>query len=239
MRTTDPRHPLPSGMRVLQVPGIPADVEVRASSRRRRSVAAFREQGRTIVVVPSRMPRSEIASYVRDLVGRLDARERRVRRSDEDLVARAGRLSAQFLGGAATPRSVRWVDNQHSRWGSCTPADASIRLSSRLRTMPAHVVDYVLLHELAHLLVPGHGPDFHAHLQGFPRLAEAQAFLAGVDHATGQGWSGDVDDVAADADAAGAAGAEHGGGADVDLTDPVEPHPVEPHPVEPPVGMLW
>lgn len=214
-------------MRVLAVPGLPADVEVRASTRRRRSVAAFREQGRIIVVVPSRMPRGEIAGYVRDLVGRLDARERRSRRSDQDLVLRAGQLSTQFLGGAAVPRSVRWVDNQHARWGSCTPADASIRLSSRLQTMPAHVLDYVLLHELVHLLVPGHGPDFHSRLKGFPRLVEAQAFLDGVDHATGQGWSCEPDDV--------------------DLTDTGRPVPAPvpvpvpvPLPVPVPVpGTLW
>ena len=51
---------------------------------------------------------------------------------------------------------MRWVDNQQSRWGSCTPSDRSIRLSSRLQGMPAWVVDYVLVHELAHLLEPGH-----------------------------------------------------------------------------------
>ncbi len=68
--------------------------------------------------------------------------------------------------------------------------------------MPEHVVDYVLLHELVHLLVPGHGADFEAWMQRYPRLLEARAFLAGVDHATGHGLDSaggsDVDD---DADA--------------------------------------
>ncbi len=178
---------LPAGMRVLSVPGLPDDVQVRASSRRRRTVTAYRERGRTIVLVPARMPRAEIVGYVRDLVGRLEARERRRRPSDAVLAARAGQLARRYLGGAADPASVRWVDNQRQRWGSCTPYDRTIRLSSRLRDMPDYVVDYVLLHELAHLLVPGHGPDFEALLADYPRLLEARAFLAGVDHVTTRG----------------------------------------------------
>ena len=71
-------------------------------------------------------------------------------------------LSRRYLDDRAEPSSVRWVDNQQQRWGSCTIDDGSIRLSHRLQGMPAWVIDYVLLHELAHLLVPGHGPEFWA-----------------------------------------------------------------------------
>ena len=172
---------------VVDLPGLPPDVEVRRSSRRRRSVTAFREGGRTIVVVPHRMARADIKPYVDELVARLAARERRGRRSDEQLLARAGQLSRRHLQGRAVPSSVRWVGNQRRRWGSCTLLDGTIRLSDRLQAMPDHVVDYVLLHELVHLLVPGHGADFEAWMQGYPRLLEARAFLAGVDHATGHG----------------------------------------------------
>src|SRR3712207_9069916 len=69
---------------------------------------------------------------------------------DDELMARAQALSAAHLDGVPQPASVRWVDNQNRRWGSCTPADRTIRLSSRLRAMPEYVVDYVLVHELAH-----------------------------------------------------------------------------------------
>ena len=65
-------------------------------------------------------------------------------------------LNDRYLGGLATPEPVRWVDNQNARWGSCTPGDRSIRLSARLQGMPSWVIDYVLVHELAHLLEAGH-----------------------------------------------------------------------------------
>ncbi len=181
---------------VVDIPGLPSDVEVRRSTRRRRSVTAFREGGRTIVVVPHRMSRADIKPFVDELVVRLQAREKRTRSTDDELHSRATALSRRYLDGRAEPRSVRWVSNQRRRWGSCTPSDATIRLSDRLAAMPAHVVDYVLLHELTHLLVPGHGPDFEAWMVRYPRLLEARAFLAGVDHATGHGL-----DTAPDGDA--------------------------------------
>ena len=96
------------------------------------------------------------------------------------LAARAGRLSEQYLGGRAVPDTVRWVTNQNTRWGSCTPAEASIRLSHRLQGMPDYVIDYVLLHELAHLLVPGHGPEFWKLLDAYPRTERARGYLEGV-----------------------------------------------------------
>lgn len=98
---------------------------------------------------------------------------------DADLVRRAERLSADYLGARARPTSVRWVANQHRRWGSATPADGSIRLSHRLQGMPEWVLDYVLLHELAHLLQPGHGPQFWALLDGYPHRDRARGYLEG------------------------------------------------------------
>lgn len=176
--------------RTLPFPA-PTDVEVRRSARRRRTVSAYREAGRTIVLLPARMTKAEEAHWVATMVERLDRSDRRRRPSDVQLMTRAGSLSHTFLGGRARPTSVRWVDNQHGRWGSCTPADGSIRLSRRLEGMPSFVVDYVLLHELAHLLAPGHGPDFWALLDGYPRLERARGYLDGFSTAASLGISDD------------------------------------------------
>lgn len=116
------------------------------------------------------------------MVERVLAGERRQRPGDTELAARAEQLSDRYLGGRALPSTVRWVDNMTSRWGSCTPVDRTIRLSRRLAGMPAYVIDYVLLHELAHLLVPGHGPAFWTELAGYERLERARGFLEGAGH---------------------------------------------------------
>ena len=182
----------------VQVAAVPDAVEVRRSARRRRTVSAYRDGDRTVVLVPARLTRAEERQWVAVMLERLASQEARLRPSDQQLLSRAQELSARFLDGRARPRSVRWAGNQGSRWGSCTPADASIRLSTRLQGMPAWVVDYVLLHELAHLLVPGHGPDFWALVSSHPRTERARGYLEGVSATAGLGLS----DVADDPDAA-------------------------------------
>ncbi|MGN6475455.1 MAG: M48 metallopeptidase family protein [Mycobacteriales bacterium] len=161
------------------------EIEIRRSPRRRRTVSAHREGDRIVVAVPARMSRAETARMVDELVARVLAREAGATPTDHELTQRAQRLSAIYLRGRAVPASVRWVDTMSSRWASCTPLDRSIRLSRRLQGMPEYVVDYVLLHELAHLLVPGPGPAFWAELAGYERLERARGYLEGFDAASG------------------------------------------------------
>ncbi|MGW0559375.1 M48 metallopeptidase family protein [Streptomyces sp. NPDC003016] len=155
-------------------------VEVRRSARRSRTVSAYREGDRTIVLIPDRMSEAEEQRWVTVMLDKLAAQESKRLFGDAELAERAQRLSAQYFGGRARPVSVRWVTNQSTRWGSCTPAEGSIRLSHRLQGMPEYVVDYVLVHELAHLLVPGHGPRFWQLLEAYPRTERARGYLEGV-----------------------------------------------------------
>ncbi|QGQ18796.1 DUF45 domain-containing protein [Cellulomonas sp. JZ18] len=154
-------------------------VEVRRSRRRVRTVSAWREGDRTVVAIPARFTRAQEREWVGRMVERLAAQERRRRPSDAQLLARAQDLSRRYLSGRAVPSTVRWSSNQGRRWGSCTPSDGTIRISDRLRGMPRWVLDYVLLHELAHLLQPGHGPDFWAELTAYPHTQRARGFLEG------------------------------------------------------------
>ncbi|MEO5609794.1 MAG: M48 family metallopeptidase [Ornithinibacter sp.] len=167
------------------------DIEVRRSGRRRRTVSAYRDGQRTVVLIPASFSAVEEADWVAQMLVRLDASERRRDIDDAGLAARATRLSGSYLGGHARPRSVRWVSTMTKRWGSCTPAEGTIRVSDRLREVPDHVLDYVLLHELAHLLVAGHGPAFWRLLASYPHLDRARGFLDGVAHAEGRPPAGD------------------------------------------------
>ncbi|MFE4483031.1 M48 family peptidase [Kitasatospora xanthocidica] len=153
---------------------------MRRSARRSRTVSAYREGDRTIVLIPARMSHAEEQRWVAQMLEKLAAQESRRIPGDEALMARARELSASYLDDRARPSQVRWVTNQNSRWGSCTPSEGTIRLSHRLQGMPEYVLDYVLLHELAHLLVPDHGPAFWALLEAYPRTERARGYLEGV-----------------------------------------------------------
>ena len=161
------------------------EIEVRRSRRRRRTVSAYREGGRTIVLIPSRFSADEERAWVEAMMRKLAAGDKRRRPSDQQLLERAADLSRQYLGGLAKPVSIAWVTNQSSRWGSCTPAEGTIRISVRLKGMPPWVLDYVILHELTHLLQPGHGREFWSMLESYPRTERARGYLEGVAATTG------------------------------------------------------
>lgn len=178
---TTPGLPVVGPRPVTELP-----VEVRRSARRRRTVSAFRDGDRLIVQVPARLTAAEERQWVEKMVTRLAVKEQRGPRSDDELHRRAVDLSATYLAAAARPRSIRWVDNQHKRWGSCSTDEGTIRISSVLRGMPDYVVDAVILHELVHLLHPHHDAAFWATLRRYPQLDKAQGFLDGF--ATAARW---------------------------------------------------
>ena len=156
------------------------EVEVRRSHRRTRTVSAYRKDGKVIVMIPARFTRAEESEWVDTMLGKLARNEQRGRRTDEQLMRRARELSREYLHGRAQPASVRWVSNMTTRWGSCTTGEGTIRLSDRLRTMPSWVIDYVLLHELAHLLEPNHNARFWGWVDLFPRSERAKGYLEGI-----------------------------------------------------------
>lgn len=182
-------------------------------------MSAFREGGRIVVAIPARLSRKEEREWVAKMVAQLERQEAARKPSDAQLAQRAAELNAQFFAGQAVPASVQWSQRQNKRWGSCTPSDKSIRLSSRLQGMPSWVVDYVLLHELNHLLHHHHDADFWAELARYPHHERAKAFLEGVDWAERSGRAGAPDD-----------GGRSGLGGSLDDDD---------DDVEEPTGALW
>ena len=162
-------------------------VEVKRSKRAKRNVTAYRDNDKTVVTVPTRMAKRDIDAYVTELVNRLDDRDERTS-SQKSLEQRARLLSRKFLGQDLfethkVPVKIRWVTNQNSRWGSCTPDEGTIRLSHRMQRMPSYVIDSVIVHELIHLLVTDHSPAFYALMNKYPDHEKAKAYLDGYSHA--------------------------------------------------------
>jgi len=142
-------------------------------SRRRRKTVQARRVGDVLrVSVPASLTRAEEEHWVNEMLRRTESRRRT---SNVDLSQRAKRLAVRF--GLAEPVEIRWVDNQQQRWGSCTPADATIRISSKLASEPLWVLDYVIVHELAHLHVRAHGKPFWHLVNRYPLAERARGFL--------------------------------------------------------------
>lgn len=172
-------------------------VEVRRSARRHRTVTAYWKDDTLVVLIPARMTRAEERHWVAEMERKLQRTEPRKaaspKSSDDALLARCAVLAAKYVDPRAIPASVRWVPPMRTRWASCTPVDATIRVSDRLRRVPPWVLDYVLVHELAHLREPGHDAAFWALVNRYPKTERAIGYLEGLSAAAGWGIS-DEDD---------------------------------------------
>jgi len=147
-------------------------VEVIRSAKRRKTISA-RQVGDVLrVSIPATMTKADEDRWVGEMVRRM---ERKSTAAAVDLDERAKTLAARH--DLPLPDSIRWVDNQESRWGSCTPADRSVRISTRVAGFPLWVVDYVVVHELAHLAVPGHNQRFWKLVNRYPKAERARGFL--------------------------------------------------------------
>jgi predicted metal-dependent hydrolase len=147
-------------------------VRIIRSPRRRSTLQASVVDGTIEVRVPAGMPRDEERLAVESLVDRV---RRRSTAHHIDLTSRARDLAQRF--SLPEPDEIRWSDRQQRRWGSCTPNAGTIRISTRLAATPPFVLDYVLVHELAHLAVPGHGPRFRALVDEYPLAERARGYL--------------------------------------------------------------
>ncbi len=156
------------------------DIKMIRSDKRIRSLSAQVVDGEIIVRAPAHLSDAELAPLVARLVARIERRAARATLDDDALEARARELNRQYFGGKLRWQSVRWVTNQERRHGSCTPADGTIRISHRVVKMPRFVQDYVLVHELAHLLEPNHSPRFWRAVNRYPRTERARGYLMAV-----------------------------------------------------------
>ncbi len=146
-------------------------VVVRSNKRKKSSEAVL--VGREIRIrIPGHMTAAEEAEVVTYFTEKF---ETKYGASRIDLVARAAKLAKRY--GLETPNSIRWVSNQNQRWGSCTPDDGTIRLSDALVRYPDWVIDYVIVHELAHLTEPGHNDDFWALVNQYTKTERARGYL--------------------------------------------------------------
>lgn len=186
MSGLDPRPPGSSPSDGATADGLP--VEVRRSARRKKTSEARIEDGRIVVLLPAWLPGHEADAHVAHLVGRL---QRRHRSQEVDLAARADALARRH--DLPRPAAIEWSERQQRRWGSCSVGTGSIRISSRLADAPRFVLDYVIVHELAHLAVPDHSPAFHDLVARYPRTERAKGWLLAKDLDGDDPWIDGVD----------------------------------------------
>ena len=168
----------------LTLPGITeGEILVIRSTRRKKSSSAYRQGGRIVISIPARMSKAEESQVVPELIAIIRAREAAKTPLESALADRIDQLLTELAPEIdERPLSVSWRP-MRERWGSCTTADRTIRISDRLQLAPAYALDYVLFHEAIHLRYFDHGPDFTQTLARFEDSELASAYLDGYEAA--------------------------------------------------------
>ena len=164
----EPAPPVP----VATEPSDPFTVEVTRSARRKRTVGAQLHGDVLRITVPTWMSRAEVEMWTEKMAASF---RRKLSADRIDLADRATTLARRYQ--LPRPRDIRWADDMTTRWGSCTTTTGHIRISTRLAAFPDWVIDYVIVHELSHLEVPGHGPDFWRLAHRYPKAERAIGYL--------------------------------------------------------------
>ena len=172
------------------------DIDVLVSRKRVKnlSMRVKSPDGRVEITAPYRISDDDLAAFVSERASWIQETAARVRTSTMAQAEGASKAEIErwrALVKQQTPPLVRkWEGvlgvtvgelayrNMKSRWGSCQPATGRVCINIRLALFPPECLDYVVLHELCHLLVRGHGPAFKALLDAhMPDWRERRAML--------------------------------------------------------------
>lgn len=126
------------------------------------------------------MPLVERQQWAETMRKRLERRMLRTRPSDQRLAERAMLLNQRYFGTRLRWTSIGYAEMAHT-WGSCTFTTGAIRVAKRAATLPDWVLDYLLVHELAHLEQSDHGPAFHELENRYPLAERARGYLMALD----------------------------------------------------------
>lgn len=145
----------------------------------KRNSSGVIKDGEMVLYISSRLSRLEQQRHIDILTARLAPRLERARKlaahaaptglppgltpspvaNDEALAAWAREINARYYGFQMGQVRFR---KQQSRWGSCSGRTRNIQISHRLRGGPQELLEYVLIHEIAHLGELNHSPRFWA-----------------------------------------------------------------------------
>lgn len=130
--------------------------------------------------MPDWMPHVERERWAEEMRARIAKRMERAQPSDAKLATRAQVLNHRLFGGRLSWTSIAFADMSHL-WGSCTFTTGAIRIATRAASLPDWVIDYLVVHEMAHLEHSDHGPGFHELERRYPLTERARGYLMAID----------------------------------------------------------
>ena len=153
-------------------------VEVRRSKRRKRTISARLDGDIMYVYAPVDTPEKELHKIIKTFEKRFARRNLKRKLNKEDNLREvSNKLNKIYFDGKIKIKSIEYVTNQQKRCGSCNYKKKTIRIAHYLAHMPEWVRDYVIIHEMAHILEPNHSKAFWDIVYRYKLVERARGFL--------------------------------------------------------------
>ena len=154
------------------------EVKIIRSQKRKRTVSAHLVKGTLFVHTPVDIPEAHLEKIINNFKVRFERqRLKKELNEKEDLTDIAQRLNERYFADKLKINSIEYVTNQSRKFGCCSYKTRNIRISHRLITMPEWVRDYVILHEMAHLIEPNHSKLFWDIVSRYKLTERAKGYL--------------------------------------------------------------
>jgi hypothetical protein len=151
--------------------------EIIRSKKRKKTVQAKIVDNILHIYLPAGMSKKEESKWIQKMKSQIRRKQRKHQLNSTDtLQKRAAFINNQYFNGELD-FSIQFVTNQTTKHGSCTPASKSIRISDAISDYPQYVQDYLIMHELTHLIYPNHSKAFWKKVNEYPYVERAKGFL--------------------------------------------------------------
>jgi len=152
------------------------NIKIIKSRRRKRTAAAQLKNEVLEIRLPAWISFSEEQKIVQKFLTSFKKKSVSKVASDKELKKLANQLNRQYFQGGLK-YSICWSKRQNSIQGSCSIKNKTIRISERLKEVPLWVLKGVIVHELAHLLVPNHSKKFWEIANRYPLMERSRGYL--------------------------------------------------------------
>lgn len=153
-------------------------VEVIRSARRRKTMSARMINNVMRVYVPKDISHESLNRIIHVFKERFNRKSfKKKLNEDKPLEEIAKAINAKYFQGKLEITSIEYVVDQTRKFGCCNYRDKTIRISHRIAQMPDWVRDYVIMHEMAHLVEPNHGHNFWDIVSHYELSERAKGYL--------------------------------------------------------------
>ncbi|MBN1969005.1 MAG: M48 family metallopeptidase [Candidatus Delongbacteria bacterium] len=153
-------------------------VEIIYSRKRKKTISAELNEDRSIlrVLAPYGISQKILSPIIEKLKNK--TLKKRVKDSDEYLLKRSESINKNFFSGNLKNFTIYYSGKiGKGSWGLCNLLDREIKLNKELSEYPEWVIDYVIMHEMTHLIVSGHNKEFWDIVNRYDKTERAIGFL--------------------------------------------------------------